>query len=449
MRKHISIYLIILLFGASCNKYLDAKPDSKLVVPESIADLQSLLDNSNIMNLKTIWSGEGSADNYFLPDDLFSALEPYQRNVYTWSENSIPDELPNDWSATYNPIYYSNLVLEGIGKIARNDKNKAAWDNVKGSALLFRAKYLLDAVLLWANIYDKNTAATDLGVPIRLTSDFNIPSKRASLQECYNQILSDLKEAASLLPDHPVQVMRPSTPAAYSLLARTFLMMQNFDSAGDYANKALQIKSDLLDFNTLDLTSDFPFERFNKEVIMYFTMPNQIYWLAYHADTTLYNSYDTEDLRKQAFFRANGDGTFNSFSSSYAQEYVNFTGLAVDEMILTRAECYARNGKLTEALEDLNTLMRNRWQQSSFVPFTANSPDETIKLILTERRKELLLRGTRWMDLKRLNKEPALAKELERVVNGEQVILLPNSNAYSLPIPNNIIKLSGIAQNPR
>lgn len=451
MKKYFLQYILLLLplTFPSCKKYLDAKPDSKLATPTTLADLQSLLDYSNVMNRKAAWSGEGSADNYFLPDDFFATLEPYQRNIYTWSENSVPDGLPNDWSSTYQPIYYANLAVEGIAPIERNEQNKFAWDNIKGSSFFFRGKCLLDAVLLWSSAYDRQTAGTDLGIPIRLTADFNTPSTRASVQANYDQILNDLRESASLLPELPEHATRPSKPAAYALLSRTYLSMQLYDSAGFYADKSLELRGDLLDYNELDLLAEFPFERFNQEVIMHFTMPEEIYWLAYHVDTALYNMYAEDDLRKQAFFRSNGDGTYNCFSSSYAQEYANFTGLATDEMLLTRAECYARSGKLTEAMEDLNTLMRLRWDADSFMPFTAETTEDALVLILQERRKELLLRGVRWPDLKRLNKETHLSTTLTRKVNGELITLLPNHNAYALPIPNNILQTAGLAQNPR
>ena len=41
---------------------------------------------------------------------------------------------------------------------------------------------------------------TDLGLVLRMTSDINEPTKRATVQETYYQIIKDLKEAAELLP---------------------------------------------------------------------------------------------------------------------------------------------------------------------------------------------------------------------------------------------------------
>ena len=56
------------------------------------------------------------------------------------------------------------------------------------------------------------------------------------------------------------------------------------------------------------------------------------------------------------------------------------------------------------------------------------------------------MRGLRWMDLKRLNKEGANIV-LKRVTEDKEYTLLPNSNFYALPIPEDIIQLTGMPRN--
>jgi hypothetical protein len=73
---------------------------------------------------------------------------------------------------------------------------------------------------------------------------------------------------------------------------------------------------------------------------------------------------------------------------------------------------------------------------------------EALNIILIERRKELLMRGLRWMDIKRLNKEDA-GIVMKRTINGQTYTLLPNDLRYSFPIPEDVISLSGMQQNPR
>jgi hypothetical protein len=90
--------------------------------------------------------------------------------------------------------------------------------------------------------------------------------------------------------------------------------------------------------------------------------------------------------------------------------------------------------------------MVKRWESGTFVPFTASAPAEALNIILTERRKELIDRGLRWIDLKRFNLEGANIV-LTREMKGETYTLQPNANYYALPLPADIIKATGIPQN--
>ena len=125
-----------------------------------------------------------------------------------------------------------------------------------------------------------------------------------------------------------------------------------------------------------------------------------------------------------------------------------FTGIATDELYLTRAECYVRQGDSSKALDDLNTLMSKRIKKADFSPYSLPVPDGLLKLILTERRKELLFRALRWTDLRRLNKEAEFRDTLYRFINGKKYELLPGSDRYTLQIDRNSIDISGLQQNP-
>ncbi len=57
------------------------------------------------------------------------------------------------------------------------------------------------------------------------------------------------------------------------------------------------------------------------------------------------------------------------------------------------------------------------------------------------------MRGLRWTDLRRLNREPRYAISLERTVLGQPYNLPPNHQHYTFPIPDDIISLSGMPQN--
>lgn len=114
-----------------------------------------------------------------------------------------------------------------------------------------------------------------------------------------------------------------------------------------------------------------------------------------------------------------------------------------------KAECAARLGDVQPALQAINLLLINRHRKNQFVPITIQDPDALLRLILNERRKELIFRAQRWADLKRLNTEPRFAITLKRVIAGTVYELPPNDLRYTFLIPDNVIKMTGIAQNPR
>jgi hypothetical protein len=103
---------------------------------------------------------------------------------------------------------------------------------------------------------------------------------------------------------------------------------------------------------------------------------------------------------------------------------------------------------MTEALNDLNAVLAKRWKAGTFSPLTTNDRQEALTWILEERRKELVFRDLRWMDIKRLNKEGA-GIVLKRIISNTDFILPPNDLRYAMAIPEDIISITGMPQNPR
>ncbi len=204
-----------------------------------------------------------------------------------------------------------------------------------------------------------------------------------------------------------------------------------------------------MDFDTLNAAATFPIVLFNPEVIFHCTMISftSTSFNKAVADSNLYSSYDTNDLRKVIFYK-NFSGALRIWGS-YSKVTTNFCGLATDEMFLIRAEANARKGNLNNALNDLNTLPSKRYNSNSFIPVTATTADSALTKILIERKKELVFRSLRWSDLRRLNKDPKYAVTLSKTINGQTYTLQPNDPKYVFPIPPDEIRLSGIQQNPR
>lgn len=443
----ITLSFAALFFGA-CDKYLDVQSNNKLVVPKELEDLQKLLDNVRVMNNNFCSRGEKACDDYYVPENNYKGLNDVEKLDYIWEDSQY--NFSNDWSSMYNVVYIANLVLERLDKIERNEQNAAKWDGIKGAALFFRANSYLSLLWTYAKAYQQNTAETDLGIVLRETSDFNVKSVRASVEDSYKKVIADLETSISLLPLESDHVVQTSKPAVYGILARAHLSMRQYDLALKYADLYLQRRNELLDYNNsneVKLTAAFPFSLFNKETTFYMELKATILTNVYsNIDSMLYRSYDPNDLRKQAYFKLTAN-TIN-FKGQYSGSTLLFGGVTTDEMYLVRAECLARAGKLVEAQADLNKLLATRYKAGTYKPYLLTEAEEILELILNERRKELVYRGLRWMDIKRLNLE---GQEiiLRRIVDGREYKLAPNENRYALPLPADVVRIAGIPQNPR
>ena len=449
-----TVFFCFLLFacGSGCKKYLDQKSNSSFVTPSSLSDLQGLLDDEATMNMATPSFGESSADDYFYVPSVYGAMPVAYQDWYTWQPFDYT--FGNDWSASAPAVYNCNLSLETLNGIARNTGNAAAWDNVKGSALFFRSYYFLGLLWDYAKAYDPQTAGTDLGIMLRTTSDFNKVFPRATVKDCYTQIIHDGKTASQLLPATPAHVLRPCKAAAYGLLARAYLSMADYADALLYADSCLQLNSQLMDYNTdpqVKINSGAPFTRFNSETVFYSEMNTMfdlpIEYNSGSVDTLLYAGYNNNDLRKTALFMPLGIGNYMQYKGSYSGNMDKFfTGITTAEMYLVRSECKARGGNVSGALSDMATLLKTRYVTGTYSNVPSNSKDSVLAMVLQERRKELLMHGQRWMDVKRLNREGA-NKTLKRVEGNDSFTLQPNAAYYALPFPVDLVRQTGIQQN--
>lgn len=445
--------LLIIAALPGCKKYLDKKSDSRLSTPGSLKDLQAIIDNYEVNNQAFPMLNNGSDEYYLTPAD-FNFLGLAEKQSYVWESKT---DASVDWSTIgYKTIFYANTVLDNLEKIdVKGREDMAA--SIKGAALFFRGFTFYNLSQVFAPPYDPATSKSDLGIPLRLNADFNEQSKRATVEETYKQVLNDLQNAATLLkktppPSEPLYKTRPTQTAALALLARIYLQMGDYTLALQNCQEALNLYDTLMIYkDATTFGGNTPFKVFNPEVILYtytFAAINGFYTIA-TVDTTLYASYSPDDLRKQAFFRKRSNGTY-LFKGSYNGTRDNlFNGLTVDELYLVKAECQARLNNTTEAIAALNHLLERRWKANSFVPYHAANASEALDLVLQERKKELVNRGTRWSDLRRLNKESKYAITLTRKLDDQVFQLPPNDLRYTYLIPEQVIVASGIEQNKR
>lgn len=458
MKKSIYIvFAFIVAALAGCKDYLDIQPKDKLI-PNGVADFRLLLDDQWTMTL-TPGIGDMMTDDLFLTEDQYGDVtqEFFQRS-YTWSKDIFAaDDDARDWGAPYKIIFYANTIIEGLA--ANSAGLPEARNQVEGEAGFYRAYAYFNLLNTFSKQYNAATADKDPGIPLRLSSDITGSVTRNSVKEVYTQVLADVNNAIKLLPAKSAFKTRPSRAAAYALAARIYLQMGNYDQAMEQATNALSLQNTLVDYNIVDpnnATFDamFPVTVVSNPEVIFISSTTGMYAKNYSVSANVYQLYNSHDLRASLFFREIPDQGNYQFIGSYndggrTNVPTPFSGFSVAELYLIRAECYARKNETGKAMGDLNTLLVKRFEANIFQPLTAATPKEALKIVLAERRKELIFRNLRLMDLKRLNADPEYAITLTRTLNDEKFTLPPADNRYVFPIPTKEVIASHLEQNPR
>lgn len=440
--KPLFIFCLALVGLCSCDSdFLDEKPQKSLLIPRTADDFQALLDNSDqLMNVSTVLPLIADGD-FSVTEPVFQNLSKETKDSYLWSGET--QQQLTDWDRPYQQVFYANVALDGVSKMTSEQA-----DRIRGRALFYRALGFYQLLTQFAESYVQATAPSSAGIPLPLTADVGTILKRSTLLESYQRVLNDLLGAAELLEDTPQYLTRPSKPAALGLLARVYLSMGEYEKAQDFAQRSLDVRSTLIDYNTLDTTLavsfPLPLVSGNKEILFYsrglttfFADP------AATVDSTFYLSYQAGDLRKKLYFTAS-----LNYKGSYTGTTFPFAGLSTSELYLIKAECQARKGNAPLAMLTLNALLEKRWKKSEFHPLTAGSAEKALLLILQERRKEMVLRATRWGDLKRLNLQEGFAVKLSRLMNGQTYELPANDRRYAFKIPLDELSANAVPQNP-
>jgi tetratricopeptide (TPR) repeat protein len=449
------IFLVIAICNGCSkeNDFLNAKPNQSLAIPRTLTDIQLLLNDESLFNTNDPTSlGEMLTDEFYVPTSSYLSLTTMQQNAYIFASQIYdPSKIVSEWNSPYGQVYYANTALEYLPKVSFDVNQQNLYNQLKGTAMFYRAIAFYNIVQTFALPYSSTTASMELGIPLRLTSDINVPSARSNEKQCYDQIISDLQSAYSLLPAIASTPTHPSQLAVTAFLARIELAIGNYNDALNFANQSLGLFHTLTDYNSLTPgTLSISASSFLSEDIYHTTLCAEALNLTNYVsiiNPTLYSSYTTNDLRKTVFYILNSGLPY--FRGTYDYKTYTYSGIATDELYLIRAECYARAGNTTAALSDLNTLLITRWKTGTFIPFTATSPTDALNQILNERKKELVFRGTRWTDLRRLNQDSNYALTITHVINNTSYSLPPNSPLYAFPIPSAEIQLGGIQQNQR
>jgi tetratricopeptide (TPR) repeat protein len=465
-----SIYLIMvaafLVTGCTRDNFLDFEPKGQ-VIPTRVEEFRALLDQVEPDPNINFTQGFGShhdfnilaSDNYLLTETVRSnfGISPEQINMYLFKDQiSTENGDDNTWILYYNQIYVANVVLEGLKTVENGTLEEIA--ELKADAALQRAFAYFNLVNIYSVHYNPETASTDLGVPIREGIDLEgVDLTRASVQEIYDLILSDIKDNIGALPDvQPTNLsFRPSKAGAYVFLARVLLYQGKYEEALDAANRGLGLKSTLRDINNDPAD---PRDGNVKAFPLALNDP-QLIWFKDSGGFTIvstpefYGLYEDTDLRKRWFADANTyffapiDNPV--FVAHRANNNPNVS-LTTADLYLIRMECNARLGNITEANNDLNLLRRNRFETGTYELLNIADADELLAFVKDEIRREKAPSVLRTFDIKRYNRFDESKITVTHSFGGETVTLQPNSLNWAFPIAQNYINANPeIEQNPR
>jgi hypothetical protein len=190
MKKYIVI-VIASIFLISCKKqenWLDIKSNKTDIIPVTLDDFESLLNNDRVMNGYYPGLGIIGSDNYSISFSTWQQCEPDEKNAYLWRADIFEGANSADWRYPYTAIAYANVVLEGLEKINPDKSEKNQYNQLKGSALFLRAYSFCNLVQLFAKPFNEHTSGTDPGIVLKLISDVNERVKRSTVKQTYDRI---------------------------------------------------------------------------------------------------------------------------------------------------------------------------------------------------------------------------------------------------------------------
>lgn len=463
--KYLGIAVSVLSF-TSCQKYVDIKTQGQLT-PKDITNYRYLLNNTSAYEVGPRMSDLAS-DDVGIVDGSTQQIALAASVSYAWFANSYTWQAAYpvttsaftdyEWNAMYNTIAYCNTITTEVpGSAGGTDADKA---EIIAEALVHRADAYLMLVNTYAKPYDRATAATDPGVPLLLTETTVQSLVRTPVQTVYDQIIGDLKKALPSLPVTQTFNTLPSKASAYGELARCYLYMNDHANASKYADSALAIRSTLNDLSGLTSvsTANYPVRKSDPEVLLskvpYGGVPFSPTVIRLSDD--LLTLLGTKDQRYNLFtclpsvitssYTAAG-GRF--FYKDKALNEARNIGPSVPEMMLIKAEAYARAGDAINAMIWVNNLRKKRFKAVDYVDLTAANAADALGKVIDERRREFFCRMLRWWDMRRLKGEAQFQKTYTRSYAGVTYTLEPTSNKYTFQIAGYLIGLNPeIVQNP-
>jgi hypothetical protein len=397
------------------------------------------------------------------PTDQASTIGAYDKFEHIATEATMASW----WSTLYEGIKRANVVLE---KVPRISMDAALQKRYIGEASFLRALYYFDLVRAWGGV----PKITQVDSPTGLT--------RASVEEIYSLVISDLTDAINNLPEKSdyatTDMGRATRGAAKSLLAKVYLFKGDFINAEKYAVEVInsglyQLMPDFKDANSkageFGSESIFEigaigFEGIENGGDQYGNVqgvrgtPNRG-WGFNRPSTDLMNSFETNDPRKDATIIYLGeviDGVTIVGDGGTPDEVKDGTGAIVEiecynqkvwtpgsnvpsqfdhnrrliryaDVLLMAAEASNLNNKPAQALNYLNQIrQRARAGNITILPdIIITNKSALHDLIIKERRVELALEGHRFWDLVRTGKAEVILGPLGFKKGKHELLAIP------------------------
>ncbi|MCG8579488.1 MAG: RagB/SusD family nutrient uptake outer membrane protein [Bacteroidales bacterium] len=417
--KYLKSAVLVAIIGLSwsCNNdFLETAPTDALPsddVFNSIVTAQSALtgayDQLSTYYFEGMWTTLMS--DVMGEDVMINSVDNWNWFVSVYQLNVLPTYtyVENPWGVAYKVIFEANKIIENASLIP--DATEEEKEKLEGEAKVIRAYSMLKLIQMYAPAYsaDKEVLGILNANKVINYDDEDFP--RATVEEIYLQIESDLLSAIDLLPQYTNKGFFDKR-AAQAVLARTYLDMEEWEKARDMATEAHK-DMELMTIN--EMYSGFNYR--NRETIftiaytaddnpIYMSLPS-FYWpeagySSVRANDEFVKMFTTSDYRSAFFLKEEQIDPDRYLILKFAHNgsvgNAERISIRASEMHLIEAECEAELGNYTDAREALYTVQSARIAN---VGKSTKSGQELIDEILIERRKELFGEGLRWNDIKR------------------------------------------------
>ncbi|HYC27223.1 MAG TPA: RagB/SusD family nutrient uptake outer membrane protein, partial [Chitinophagaceae bacterium] len=380
--------LFMLAALAGCKK-IEVKPLGQ--VPPELAvnterDVLAIL-NATYTPLRgdNLWGGQSQTISELMSDfvDGTNFVTGDWPTIYTLNATATNATTRNIYTEPYVIIQRANVTLENLALISAEDTRK----NAEGQAKFMRAFSHFELVKMFAQPYGYTQDNSHPGIVIKLSSAQEPKRARNTVKEVYDQVIKDLKEAETLLPESNGNY--PSSWAAKAMLARVYFQMNDFANAYDYSNQVIASNKFAFDNSPNFITNRFSSPRTSEA----------IWWIVNEAGQdpsfgTLRNKGNPEQSlglpitknaytagtvnpndRRAAWYKdsltASGEHVYSV--RKYKAPVFELPVLHITEMKLIRAESAAElNQNLAVAIGDINDIT-NRAYGGNLAPLPANA----------------------------------------------------------------------------